>query len=261
MRGIAKVLGAALVVSAFAVPVAQAGDVLFYYGHAGLNEGHTQLAALIAVEGGTVDFDASATLPTLTGSDYNLVFISVPGLGDSGALFSAGEKADIISWQAETLAHRLVLIGEWDGFYGAGQAVLIDLVNDVNGGTGIAFIPGVYDSGCNAYSCGGALGTDPLVTGLDHVCKAATAVWDEGSGAEIAFPVENTIDPWIVGNGTLNPCIIGIGDSNLLSDGCSHLLTDADSAEFARRLYTIDCAGDPVPTFETSWGHVKSLYR
>ena len=259
MRGFAKVLGAALVVSAFAVPVAQAGDVLFFYGHAGLNEGHTQLATLIAGEGGSVDFDASATLPTLTGSGYNLVFISVPGLGDPGAFFSAAEKADIIAWQAETLAHRLVLIGEWDGFYGAGQAVLIDLVNDVNGGTGIAFIPGVYDSGCG--QCSGALGVDPLVDGLGHVCKAATAVWDEGSGAEIAFPVDNTIDPWIVGNGTLVPCIIGIGDSNLLSDGCGYMTGDTDSAEFARRLYTIDCAGDPVPTIESSWGHVKSLYR
>jgi hypothetical protein len=260
MKKLAKMLGALLLAGVLVAPAAQAGDVLFYYGHAGINEGHTEFISLISGEGGTVDQNNDATLPTLVGSDYTLALISVPGWGDPNAYFSATEKQDIIDWLVNE-AHKLVLIGEWDGFYGQGQQVLIDLVNAVGGGTGIDFIPGVYDSGCFAYECGGTLTSDPLVDGLDHVCKAATAIWDPGNGAAVAFPYESTIDPWVVSNGTVETCIVGIGDSNTLSDGCSHINGDADTAEFARRLYTITCGGNPVPTESTTWGALKANYR
>lgn len=258
MKNLVKALGILLVAGALAAPAAQA-DTLFFYGHSGLNEGHSQLASLYRTEGcgGTWVEDNGAVLPDLTG--YNLVFISVPGLFNPGDFFSAAEKAALTTWLNASGAHRLVLIGEWDGFYGAGQAVLIDLVNSIGVG-GMAFIPGVYDSGCFAYNCDGTLGTDPLVQGLSHVCKAATAVWNPGGGAAVAYPFENPSQPWVISNGTNIPCIVGIGDSNTLSDGCSHL-GDADTATFALRLCQIDCAGNPVPTQETSWGVLKSIYR
>ncbi len=258
MKMFAKALGVLLVAGALTTPAARA-DTLFFSGHAGLNEGHTQLAALYSQYGcgGNFVLNADATLPPL--SSYNLVFISVPGLGDPNAYFSAAEKAAVSSWLASTGAHRLVLIGEWDGFYGQGQQVLIDLINSIGVG-GMAFIPGVFDQGCFAYSCGGTLGSDPLVAGLAHVCKAATSVWNQGGGAAVAYPVENPTQPWIISNGTNVPCIVGIGDSNALSDGCGHL-SDSDTATFALRLCQIDCAGNPVPTQESTWGHLKSLYR
>jgi len=259
MKNFAMMLGALIVAGAL-VGSAQAGDALFYYGHAGLNEGHTQFAGVIAADGGTLDFDNSATLPTLVGSTWNLVVISVPGLGNPSDVFSNAEKTDISTWLAQTLSHRLVLIGEWDGFYGAGQAVLIDLVNAVGGGTGISFIPGAYDCDCFSYNCAGALGADPLVAGLDHVCRACTAIWNPGAGGSVAFTVESPDNPWIVSNGTVSPCIVCIGDSNTLSDGCGHL-GDADTAEFARRLHAITCAGTPVPVQERTWGGIKTLYR
>jgi hypothetical protein len=243
-----------------AAPVS--ADTLFYYGHAGLNEGHNQLAALYAANGcgGQFVVNNAATLPTLLNSSYNLVFISVPGLGNPGDFFSATEKQDILDWLNASGNHRLVLIGEWDGFYGQGQAVLIDLINDIGVG-GMAFIPGVYDSGCFAYNCANcSLGTDPLVAGLDHVCKAATSVWNEGGGAAVAFPTENCNDPWVISNGSDVPCIVGIGDSNTLSDGCGHL-TDADTAEFALRLCTINCAGEPTAVEPGTWGKIKATYR
>jgi hypothetical protein len=242
-----------LVGGAFAVP-AQA-DTLFYFGHAGLNEGHTQLAQLYAMNqcGGQFVLNSDATLPVL--ATYNLVFISVPGLGDPNAFFSAAEKAAL---QAFLLSnqHRLVLIGEWDGFYGQGQQVLIDLINSIGVG-GMAFIPGVFDSGCGA--CGGTLGTDPLVLGLNHVCHAATAVWNEGGGTAVAFPNENPNDPWVIANGTNVPCIVGIGDSNVLSDNCAHL-NDADTRTFALRLCTLNCEGE-VPVEAGTWGGIKGIYR
>jgi len=236
---------------------AHAGNVLFYYGHGGLNEGHTQLAALIATEGGSMDFSNAAALPSLAG--YRLVFISVPGLNSPLAFFSAAEKAALITYLSDG-ANKVVAIGEWDGFYGSGQAVLIDLVNAIGGGTGIAFNPGVYDRGCFAYSCAGALGVSPLVAGSAHVCKAATATWNPGTGGSVAFPVEAPSLPWVVDNGTNVPCIVGIGDSNTLSDSCNHL-SDADTREFARRLYTIRCSGAPVEGKRSTWGEVKSIYR
>jgi hypothetical protein len=244
-----------LVGGAFAVP-AQA-DTLFYHGHSGLNEGHTQLAALYAQNqcGGDFVFNSDPLLPDLGG--YNLVFISVPGFSNPNAFFSDAEKTAITTWLQST-QHRIVLIGEWDGFYGEGQQVLIDLINDIGVG-GMAFIPGSFDSGCSAYSCDGTLGVDPLVTGLDHVCKAATAVWNEGGGAAVAWPFENGSDPWVISNGTNIPCIVGIGDSNTLSDGCNHL-ADGDTAAFALRLCTINCEG-VVPVDTSTWGGIKAVYR
>jgi hypothetical protein len=257
MHRIIRVLAAALVAGSFAAGAGHAGDVLFYYGHGGIDEGHADFSAIIAAEGGSVDFSSAATLPSLAG--YRLVLISVPGHFDDTAFFSAAEKFALNAFLADA-NHKVVLIGEWDGFYGPGQDVLIDLAAAIGGGTGIAFIPGVYDSGCYAYGCGGALGVSPLVSGLGHLCKAATAIWDPGTGGSVAFPVEAPDDPWVVDNGTDVPCIVGIGDSNTLSDGCGHL-ADADTEEFARRLYTIRCSGEPVQAESATWGRVKSTYR
>lgn len=257
MKKFAKVLGALLVAGALTISAAQA-DTLFYYGHAGLNEGHSQLEALYAANGcgGSFVYNADATLPAL--GSYSLIFISVPGLGDPGAFFSAAEKAAL---NGHLLGGgRLVLIGEWDGFYGAGQAVLIDLSASLCAG-GLEFIPGIYDSGCDAYGCAATFGVDPLVDGLSELCKAATAVWDPGTGTACAFPIENTTSPFVIRNGTEDCCLIGIGDSNVLSDGCSHLLSSSDTATFALRICTLDCAGDPIPTEEVSWGSVKAMYR
>jgi hypothetical protein len=257
MKKFSLMLGALLMAGALVAAPASAGDSLFYYGHGGLNEGHAQWGAIIAGEGGSLDFNNAATLPSLAG--YTLVAISTPGWQDPGAFFSVAEKDALNAFLADG-AHKVVLIGEWDGFYGAGQAVLIDLVNSIGGGTGIAFIPGAYDCGCFSYNCDGALGASPLVTGLTHVCRACTAIWNPGSGGSVAFTVESPANPWVVDNGTNIPCIVCIGDSNTLSDSCGHL-TDADTAEFARRLYTITCAGEPVPTESTTWGQLKGLYR
>lgn len=236
--------------------VANAGDTLFYTGHGGLNEGHATLAAIVAGEGGSVDLSNAAVLPSLAG--YRLVIISTPGWLEPANFFSAAEINALNAFLADA-AHKVVCIGEWDGFYGPGQAVLIDLISQIGGGTGIQFIPGVFDGGCFAYNCDGALGVSPLVAGLSQVCRAATAIWNPGSGGSVAFPVESA-SPWIVDNGTNVPCIVGIGDSNTLSDPCGHL-GHADTAEFARRLYTITCAGDPVPTEESTWGVIKNSYR
>jgi len=237
-------------------PVAFAGDVLFYSGHSGLDEGHSQFASIVAGAGGSIDFDASATLPSLDG--YEVVFISLPGFSNPEDLFGPSEVDALNAFLGDP-GHRVVLIGEWDGFYWAGIGVLMDLLAQIGGGTGIQFLPGLFDSGCYSYNCDGALGASPLVDGLSQVCRAATAIWNPGSGGSVAFPVESA-SPWIVDNGTNVPCIVGIGDSNTLSDPCGHL-GDLDTAEFARRLYTITCAGDPIPTEESTWGVIKNSYR
>jgi hypothetical protein len=244
---------ALLIAGAFATVEA---DTLFYFGHGGINEGHTQLADLYARNGCGGQFieDNGAVLPTL--DDYNLVFISVPGFLDPSAFFSAAEKAALTSWLTDG-DHRLVLIGEWDGFYGEGAAVMIDLINDIGVG-GMDFLPGFFDAGCD--QCNGTVTSDPLTDGLDHVCKAATSTWDEGGGASVAFPNENPDDPFIISNGSDVPCIVAIGDSNVLSDGCFHIMTDSDTEEFALRLCLLNCAGE-VPVEEASWGRIKATYN
>lgn len=256
MKKLVLSLGALLVTGALSVNVANAGNVLFYSGHGGLNEGHNQWQGVIAGDGGVIDYNADASLPSLAG--YTLLVISTPGWQDPGAFFSAAEIDAINAFLLDG-AHKVVGIGEWDGFYGAGQAVFIDLIAQIGGGTGIAFIPGAYDCNCFSYNCQSGLGSSPLVDGLTHVCKACTAIFDEGLGGAVAFPVDAPNDPFIVDNGEDIPCIVGIGDSNVLSDGCGHL-TDADTAEFARRLYTITCAGDPVATETRTWGQIKSRF-
>jgi len=252
----ATIVSALLLACAVGAAPAQA-NTLFYYGHGGLNEGHTQLAGLYATAGcgGRFDENADAVLPGLAG--YNLVFISVPGWLAPGDFFSAAEKGALAAWLLDG-RHRLVLIGEWDGFYGAGAAVLIDLINTLGVG-GMAFLPNVFDSGCSAYGCASGLGVDPLVAGLTHVCKAATSTWNPGGGSSVAFPVEAPVDPFIISNGTNIPCIIGIGDSNVLSDGCNHL-SDADTREFALRMCRINCEGI-VADDAFTWGRVKGIYR
>jgi hypothetical protein len=53
MKRMIRILVAVAVAGAFAAGPARAGDVLFYSGRAGLDEGHTQFATLIAGEGGS----------------------------------------------------------------------------------------------------------------------------------------------------------------------------------------------------------------
>ena len=253
-----RIFACALLLSG-AIVGATAADTLFFFGHGGLNEGHTQLQALYAANGcgGQFDFNSDASLPAL--GNYHLLFISVPGLTAPGAFFTAGEKASITAWLANA-NNRIVLIGEWDGFYGAGAAVLIDLINSIGVG-GMAFLPGVYDSGCYAYSCAGILGIDPLTAGLSHLCKAATSTWNQGAGSAVAFPYENPNSPWVITNGTNLPCIVGIGDSNALSDGCGYLTSDANTQTFALRLCSVTCSGDPVDVRRSTWGRLKLMYQ
>ena len=253
MKKITVLLGALAIAGTLAVP-ATAGDVLFDHGHGGLNEGHTTLAGIYNGLGANFVVDAGATLPGDL-SPYQLIFISVPGWQNSNDYFSAAEKAQLNAFLTDA-ANRVVLIGEWDGFYGDGQQVLEDLAAALGGV--LSFSPGVYDSGCYAYNCDASNTDDPIVDGLSGLCKAATAAWDLGT--PVSYPVENPDLPWVVSNGTDLPCIIGIGDSNTLSDPCDHL-SDADTYEFARRLYLINCAGDPTATESKTWGAVKADFR
>jgi hypothetical protein len=88
-----------------------------------------------------------------------------------------------------------------------------------------------------------------LTAGLGHVCYAYTGTWDPSLGVPLAYPEDpGAPGPYIVSNGTDIPCIVGVGDSNILTDLCpDHLgpAGDADSKEFARRLYRVTCAGEP----------------
>lgn len=255
MKKFSALLGALAIAGILAMPAAAADDVLFYYGHGGLNEGHSNLGAIYTGLGANFVEDAGATIPADL-SAYRLIFISVPGWLDPNAYFSATETAALNAFLADG-AHRIVLIGEWDGFYGQGQQVLEQLAADLGGV--LSFSPGVFDQNCFAYDCAATNTTDPLVNGLSGLCKAATSVWDLGTA--VSYPVENTSMPWVVSNGTDVPCICGIGDSNTLSDSCGHLLSNANTIEFASRLYLVTCAGDPTPTVRTTWGNVKATYR
>lgn len=221
-----------------------AGDVLWYFGHNGFDgEGHADIQALLEGAGAVFDVVGSGPLPPLAG--YTLVFINTPGFFDASDFFSAAEKAALASWLTVG-SHRVVMVGEWDGFY-AGQAVMEDLLAAI--GNPIVYEPGAWDAGCA--HCSGPLGVaDPLTAGLDHVCYAYTATWVDGIGAPLAYPEStNAPGPYIVSNGTEIPCIVGLGDGNIVNDLCGHLNAgggDADSREFIRRLYTITCGGEEL---------------
>jgi hypothetical protein len=237
-------LGALCATLAAATP--PAGDVLWFYGHNGFDgEGHADIQALLQSGGAVVDIDGGAVLPTL--DNYTLIFIVMPGFYNPTDFFSANEKTRLSNWLAVG-SHRVVMVGEWEGFYN-GQAVMEDLLAAI--GNPIVYDPGAWDSGCA--HCSGPLGVaDPLTAGLDHVCYAYTATWDPAVGAPLAYP-ENpgAPGPYIVSNGTDIPCIVGIGDGNVVNDLCGHLdafTGDADSRTFVSRLYTVSCAG------EVLWG-------
>ncbi len=277
---------------------AGAGDVLWFLGHSGYDEGHTNIQALLEAEGATFDVQLTAPLPSL--DNYGLIFICLPGFTDPTDFFTADEKARLSSWLSLG-SHRVVLLGEWDGFY-QGQAVMEDLLAAI--GNPIVFVPGAYDSGCN--HCGGPLGDpDPLTDGLDHVCYAFTGTWDPSYGVPLAYCEDSSAPgPWLVSNGTDIPCIVGIGDSNATTDLCPDhigMSGDSDSMEFHRRLYNITCAGeeqwacclpnhecvlltredcdqvggtwfidqlcsevecdDYTPTEESTWGRIKDVFR
>lgn len=253
----ARILVAALCSLLLALP-AVAGDVLWYTGHSGHDEGHTDVVALLTAEGAVVDVSSAPTLPSLIG--YRLVFIVMPGFFNSGDFFTAAEKGSLNIWLTDN-RHRIVLVGDWDRFYG-GQAVMNDLLAAI--GNPIRFTPGAFNSGCG--HCAGPMGLpDPITTGLGHVCYGLTPTWDPALGVPLAYPEDPSAPgPWIVSNGTLTPCTIGIGDQNALTDPCGYLRAsagDPDTKEFTRRLYHVDCAGRPVDVTRSTWGRVKSIYR
>lgn len=225
---------------------AQAGDVLWFYGHNGFDgEGHEDIQALLESEGAVFDLDGGSVLPDLSG--YSLVFIVMPGFFNAADFFTADEKARLSTWLTVG-SHRVVMIGEWEGFYN-GQAVMEDLLAAI--GNPIIYEPGAWDAGCA--HCNGPLGVaDPLTDGLDHICYAYTATWSTSAGVPLAYPESTAAPgPYIVSNGTAIPCIVGIGDGNVVNDLCAHLNAaggDPDSREFVRRLYTVTCGG------ETLWG-------
>jgi hypothetical protein len=287
--------GVLIVLSSVSAP-AMAGDVLWFLGHSGFDEGHDDVVALLQGAGATVDVNSDPTLPALTG--YTLAFIVMPGFTNPADFFTAAEKTALSNW-LQTASHRVVMVGDWDGFY-QGQAVMNDLLAAI--GNPIVFVPGAWDSGCG--HCAGPLGDpDPLTAGLNHVCYALTPTWDPTYGKPLAFPESpGAPGPWLVTNNTLIPCIVGVGDSNALTDLCHPLAVsgDADSRTFATRLYTVTCAGEPQfacclpdgacqnltrtdcdaaygtfhdglncdqvvcnpsPVENGTWGHLKSLYR
>lgn len=239
-------LAAALALTALlsTVPSARAGDVLWFTGHNGFDEGNTQIINLLqTTEGAVVDVVTTAPLPDLSG--YSLAFVVMPGFSDPNDFFTADEKARLNTWLSVG-SHRVVMVGDWDGFY-QGQAVMNDLLAAI--GNPIVFVPGAYDAGCG--HCNGPMGApDPLTAGLGHLCYGLTPTWDPTFGTPLAYPEDpNAPGPWVVSNGTDIPCIVGIGDQNALTDPCGYMdisAGDADSQTFARRLYTITCAGEPL---------------
>jgi hypothetical protein len=238
-----KTLLAALLLTSFVTVSASAGDVLWFTGHSGFDEGHTNIQTLLEAEGAVFDVVSAGALPAL--GDYTLIFICMPGFFDPTDFFSSSEKADLSSWLALG-SHRVVLLGDWEGWYG-GQDVMEDLLAAI--GNPIVYEPGAYDTGCD--HCSGPLGApDPLTSGLTHVCYALTATWNPAFGVALAYPEASSAPgPYIVSNGTDTPCIVGIGDSNVTTDLCpSHIGMggDADSQEFHRRLYHITCSGEEL---------------
>jgi hypothetical protein len=218
---------------------AVAGDVLWFTGHSGYDEGHVDIFALLTAAGATVDLVETAPLPDLAG--YSLIFVSLPGFFDGGDYFTADEKARLNTWLSVG-SRRIVPIGEWDGFY-AGQDVMEDLLAAI--GNPIVFVPGAWDVLCG--HCSGTVTDDPVVDGLDHVCYAYTATWDPTFGEPVAYAEDpGAPGPYIMSNGTDIPCIVGIADGNVTSDPCGYLAAvggDDDSKEFHRRLYNITCSG------------------
>jgi len=220
---------------------ARAGDVLWFTGHSGYDEGHGNIQALLEAEGAVFDVQSTDPLPDLAG--YGLIFICLPGFTDPGDFFTADEKARLSTWLSVG-SHRIVLLGDWDGFY-QGQVVMEDLLAAI--GQPISFVPGAWDMGCN--HCAGPMGDpDPLTEGLGHVCYAYTATWQPGLGVPLAYCEDaGAPGPWLVSNGTDIPCIVGIGDSNATTDLCPEHIGPGgheDSMEFHRRLYHITCSGE-----------------
>lgn len=287
----------ALMLTAFLAPGARAGDILWFLGHSGYDEGHTDIVNLMNAVSGGVDVDNGPLLPALGG--YSLIFIVMPGFYDPTDFFTAGEKADLNAWLALG-SHRVVMVGDWDAFY-QGQDVMNDLLAAI--GNPIVFDPGAYDSGCG--HCSGPMGVpDPLTDGLNHICYGLTPTWDPNFGAPLAYPEDPSAPgPWVVSNGTEIPCIVGIGDQNAITDPCGYTNPaggDADTKTFCERLYQITCAGEelfacclpdgscqvtteedcgrlggtyypgqgcndvdctPTPVIDSSWGEVKSDFR
>jgi hypothetical protein len=276
---------------------ARAGDILWFLGHSGYDEGHTQIEALLNGISGGVDVSNGPLLPVL--DQYSLIFIVMPGFFNAGDFFTGPEKDQLNDWLALG-SHRVVMVGDWDGFY-QGQDVMNDLLAAI--GNPIVFDPGAFDSSCG--HCNGPMGDpDPLTAGLGHICYAFTPTWDPAFGVPLAYPEDPAAPgPWIVSNGTDIPCIVGIGDQNAITDPCGYVNPgggDADTKTFVERLYQITCAGEELfacclpdgscqvtteadcgalggtyfpglpcnevecpatPTVESSWGSIKTQFR
>jgi hypothetical protein len=249
-----KTLLVALALSAACVGPAAAGDVMWYLGHSGYDEGHSQVDAFLTTQGATMDVVSTTPMPTLAG--YRLLFVLMPGFFNGADFFTGPEKAMLATWLTDA-NHRVVMVGDWDQFY-HGQAVMNDLLAAI--GNPIIFAPGAYDIGCG--HCAGAMGSpDPTTAGLGHICYGLTPTWDPAHGVPLAYPESPAPGPWVVSNGTDTPCIVGIGDQNAITDPCGYMVSDANTKEFVKRLYTIQCSGKPVETNHSTWGRVKSMYR
>jgi len=75
---------------------AQAGDVLWFYGHNGFDgEGHQDIQALLEANGAVFDLDGGSVLPSL--GSYSLVFMVMPGFFDGSDFFTTDEKARLSS--------------------------------------------------------------------------------------------------------------------------------------------------------------------
>jgi len=221
--------------------VQASGDVLWFSGHSGFDsDGHEDLRVLLEAEGANFQANNMLTLPLL--HSYSLIFLMMPGAFDENAFFSTDEKSRLNEWLSVE-SHRLVLIGEFLGYY-PGYRVMEDLFRSI--GNPITFVDGVWDAGC--LRCRSIVGqSDPLTTGLNHVCYAYCGVWDPSFGVPLVYPEDRTAPgPFIISNGTDIPCIIGISDSNSTTDLCGQLGSsgDTNTKNFHRRLYNLTCSGE-----------------
>jgi hypothetical protein len=107
-----KLLTFALSLAVLCTPSAFAGDVLWFLGRSGADEGHVQVVNLLQnEEGAIVDVVGTTPLPTLDG--YTLIFIVMPGFTNPSDFFSADEKARLNTWLLDP-THRVVMVGDWD---------------------------------------------------------------------------------------------------------------------------------------------------
>ena len=179
-------------------------------------------------------------------SAYRLIFISVPGFLDPNNYFTAGETANLNAFLADG-AHRIVLIGEWDGSTARGSRCSRQLAADLGGV--LLVLPGRSSTSSASPTIarprtppipgrwidrpvqGGDLGVGPWNGGFLSGREPGHAV---GGQQRDRYPVHSA----------------GSGTSNTLSDGCGHL-GDANTLEIrqaplSRHVRRRAFADDPV---------------